>query len=909
MLWYNILNPRNWPGVTIKTGNNKIDGVYYNLLSSNQVSLAASGSMFLTANSGIKLISPSFVDTSGLRAERILAENYGRIDGSGAVIPLYSGTNSGIMVKLNDNTLYANNIITYDSDSDQLRFPSATDGSVVYIADQYINNGIDIPANKEIKTFPGIKMVERSTDLEGKELEPANINISVKTFANSGINIGPNNFLDSYKGFILTHDGSGNVAQWKPATYLRENYDDQEPLDGLERVGINWIRYPRRPALVLDGKLYIYQTDRDWSPYPAFTDIDQLKKELGTGSDTLCVSKSKGEAVVGYTKFAFVDKASALQGLNTVFNFDERIKETTVIDPDEEDPEIGEVPCWVIDIAPENPGGISDTVTQDETPAADEDLTGDIGQATPTTGGNGGRGSNVLLFSVTKGAYFPMQIEPKATAGIKLRDDGLIGILLDELLGQNTSSVGANSADCSDCFNGVITTRDDGTLLEEPISVNLGFKPSTLNNISIRPDTHTAFNMLGENIDFVIYGKEFTPFNTYDFSKFQLNENLLPTGLVPVFRVDAMIPSGVIGSPTGVNYSRFIDRAKTQPIGWNFDYSGKVCIKSNDSYELGSVPSGSGGFLKSYADVTISGHTYSTSLIAEDIFLKPIPAIDNTGKYIRNALLTLDGSGKIISRTPRINPALPGIPSGVIVEIFGNQACSISWVAPVNDGDSKILNYLIQASINGGESWLDIPVDNFVNTINGFSSQTSATIEPMDNLPGAIFRVAAQNAVGIGEYSESTENIYVNNLSAPKMPINLTYNRNIDSEILSDITLYWDWNQSFTWGNTASPSGFLIEESSFDGLTFSSFSGIALIEYDSGSTQYEHNETGLSGKDNYLYRISAVNSNSIISSYNYIYSTGLLMLDIDLEEEENKRTEELSNFDFGVIMFTGTCIV
>lgn len=863
MLWYNILNPRDWPGVTIKTGNNRIDGNYYNLLSSNHVSLAASGSMFLAANSGIKLISPSFVDASGIRATRLLAEHYGRINNTGGIIPLYSGDSNGLIVKLDDNNVYSTDIITYDQNSDELRFPSAEDGSVLYTVPYYLSQGSGVSPTKKISAFSELLLTPRSTDSEGLEIEQPTVTISAKTFANSGLSIGPNNFLESYKGFILTHDGSGNVAQWKPATYLRENYDTSLALEGLERVGINWIRFPRRPAQILNGKLYLYRvtngTSRRWSPYPEFESLDQIKKELGIGQDTLCVTKAKGEAIVGYTKFAFVDKGASDQIINTSFNFDERITEGTVIDPDAESPEESLVNCWIIDIAPEDPGGISDSP-----------------------------GSNVFVFSVTKGAYFPMQLEPDATETLKLRSTSI------------------------DNLTRSIDTKDDGTKLDESLSIDLTLKPSTLNNISIRPGIHTSFNMLGEDIDFLIYGKEYTPFNTYDPGKFDLTDNYIPNGLVPIFKVDAIIPSSVIGSPTGVVFSQFIDRQKLQPIGWNYDYSGKVCIKANDSYELASVPSGSGGFLKSYADVTISGHTYTTSLLAEDIYLKPVPLANNTGKYIRNALLTIDGAGKIISRTPRINPTTPGVPSGLNIDVLGNQAVTLSWSPPSSDGNSKVLNYLLQISMNDGITWSNLPIENNLNIITGFAGQTSATIEPMSNFPGALFRVAAQNAVGIGDYSDTTETPYLNNLNAPTMPTNLRYERNIDSDILSDITLYWNWNNnSASWGSNVGvvASGFLIEESSFDGFNFSSFSGIAFIPYDGSTTEYSHNETGLSGKDNYLYRVSAINSNSLTSAYNYIYSTGLLMLDIDLEEEENKRKEELSNFDFGVIMFTGSCII
>jgi hypothetical protein len=816
MLWYNILNPREWPGVTIKTGNNKIDGVYYNLLSSNHVSLAASGSMFLAANSGIQLISPSFIDASGYRANKILAQTYERIDNTGGIIPLYSGDNSGILVKLNNNTAYSTNIISYNSGENTLQFPSASAGAVLYTRG----------SNKTIKSYNPIQLVEASGE------QKASISFNAPVFANSGISLGPNNYLDSYKGFILTHDGSGNVAQWKPATYLRENYNTNLPLDGLERIGINWIRYPKRPALLKNGKLYIYSENRSWSPYDSISDLSQLETELGNGTDTICVETVKGDVVVGYTKFAFVAKAPSQQDINQSYIFEDNVKSNSeVVDPDNIDPSETSTPTFELEIAPEYPNGISEDEAE---------------------------GVNVFIFSVTKGAYFPMQLEPNATDNITYKDN-----------------------------------------LGDDVETELTFKPSTLNNISIRPKVHTAFNMLAEDIDFIVYGKKTIEFNNYNSSLFDLNDNFIPQGLVSTFKIDANIPNSVSGSPTGVVFTKFIDRNKTIPTGWSFEDKGKVCINTNDAYAISSITSGN-GLLSSYADLTVSGVTFSNSLVVEDIFLRPKPNIDNNGKYVRNALLTVNSEGQIVSRSPRINPTVPDAPSGVvgITNGFGgvgNNEYSIKWDAPVNDGRSSIINYLIQFSSNGGENWTTLPTET-TSVLRGFNTQTSATIF---QLPvSAIFRVAAQNSVGISNYSEATENTFVSNTGLPQLPTNFNFVRNIDNETLSDITLSWIATNS--WGSSAA-SGYLIEESSDNGNEWYS---VAFVD----SSTLSYTDTGLDGTTNYLYRISSKNVDSGISAYNYIYSTGLLFVETDIEEEENRREDELSNFDFGVIMFTGTCV-
>lgn len=841
MLWYNILNPRNWPGVNINTGNNKIDGVYYNLLSSNHVSLAASGSIFLAANSGIRLISPSFVDTSGIRANRILAENFGKINNTGGIIPLYDGPNSGIVVKLNDSSLSATNIITYNSGTNTLHFPSAGDGSLLYTIPQFIQEGVVIPSTKRISSFDGIALTPESTDEQGEITQVASVSFNTKVTVNSGISLGPNNNLESYKGYILTHDGSGNVAQWKPATYLRENYNTALQLEGLERVGASWIRYPKRPALLKNNKLYIYTSSRIWSPYDPIVTKEQLAKELGTGSDTICIERANGEVSIGYVKMAFVAKAPSQLDINEEYDFDQNVRsEVPQTDPDGPSTNNTPVNCFEIEIAPENPGGMDSSTDP----------------------------INVFVFSVTKGAYFPMQIEPSATGNVSYK-------------------------------NG----------LGETVTTEIKFKPSTLNNISIRPNVHTAFNMLGENIDFIIYGKKNTIYNNYD-PVFNLNSNFIPQGLVPTLKVDANIINSVSGSPTGVIYSTYLDRNKTIPTGWGFEDKGKVCINTSGSYVLSSIVSGE-GILSTYADLTVSGHTYSTSLVTEDIYLKPTPIVTNTNnKYIPNALLTVDYNGKIISRTPRLNPVLPSEPLDVRGSIghsnagAGHYEYSIQWTAPQNDGRSKIIRYHIQFSLDGGASWTNAQDSSSVSAAyidRGLTNQLSCTIKTLSS--NTIFRVAAQNSVGIGPYSEASEN-FVANISVPTSPLAVSGTREIITSDLGLINLSWSDSAQLGPGGSGSFSGYIIEESEDYGKTWYYYnvpSGNNFI-----TNTYE-TIAGLSNDQDYLYRLSAWNNNGP-SAYSFIYFSGSKVDLIDPEEEEAKN-DVLGNWDFGVVLFTGVCSV
>ena len=831
MLWYNILNPRNWSGVDIRTGNNKLDGIYYNLLSSNHVSLAASGSMFLAANSGIKLISPSFVDTSGLRANTILAENYGRINSTGALIPLYSGSNNGVAVKLDDNTLIATNAITYNSGNNSLQFPAGADGSILYIAPGYIDNGVIIPATKKISSFNQMNFVPESSNSEG-DITPSEIIMSTKLTANSGISIGPNNNLQSYSGYILTHDGSGNVAQWKPATYLRENYNTTLPMEGLEKVGVSWVRFPKRPIKFLDGKIAFYLDNRPWSPYPAIQDIEQLVKEFGEGFDTIQIENLGGggvEIVHSFAKFATVDKFPYIEtvpsgAVSGPVNFEDIFELTSTIDPLDTNDNPQPVNVLVVSICP------GQEISENQ---------------------------NGFAFSVTKGGYLPIQLAPDAT--------------------------------------GTLTC---------PTNTPYTFKPSTLNNISIRPDVNTAFNMLGENIDFLVYGKTTIPFNNYSGSIFNLNDNLIPQGLVPTFKIDANINNSVSGSPTGVLYSRYIDRNKTIPSGWGYDDKGKVCINTSGSYILASIASGT-GLLSTYADLTVSGHTYSTTLTTEDIYLKPLPSSTINSKYITNALLTLDKTGKIISKAPKLNPIRPSAPLNVRGSVghstggLGHYEYSIQWDAPVTDGRSAILKYHIQFSLDYGASWNNAQetLPNSAAYIDrGLSNQLSCSIKTLSN--NVIFRVAAQNKVGIGPYSEASSNLEANT-TVPTAPTSLIGNRQTIDTNLSEINLSWVASNQLGSGVF---SGYIIEESIDKGNTWYYYN---LPSGNNFITTTSETITGLNNSNDYLYRISAWNTNGS-SAYSFVYLSGSAPNDISPEDNETN-SDILSRWDFGVVLFTGVC--
>lgn len=814
--WFTILGPKDWPGVSINTGNKKIDGQYFNVLGDKNVQLSASGNMWLVGGSGIQLISQGYVDASGLRSKNFLYQKMSKIDSSGNIVPSYPGSDGSLIYRSGDNDLAAipGNKLIFNTGLNALTMPDQSYGPL------YISSGnFDNPDTHEVKTFPEIEYAP-SVTIDDVEI-PAVVTINALTKLTEGVQIAPN--FEGYKGNILTHMGKDQPAQWSPAVYLNAD-------------GVLWNRFSKRPIKIEDGRIIFYVNKPTWadasiSSTPLTQEI--LETEFGIGFDTIELVRNDTREVV-YVKFAAEVRYGVEQdSIDLVSPLSDLYSEVDFIDPD----------------------GQPDQTVQG--------LAIKICTPKPWAGGTSYLG-NGYAFSVTKGAYMDMQL-------------------------------GRTARDAYSCIQDTLPNSQ------------LKFKPSTLNSISIRPDIHTAFNMLGENIDFIVYGQRKTRYGNYDANIFGLDKHNIPSGMIPAFKVDANVPNAASGSPSsGVYFTKYLDREKINPSGWSYDTKAKISINTSGAYIISSLPTGTytvaditvTGYIYDYADLTVNRTTYSPNIITEDIYLRPVPSSDNSGKYITNALLTIDKNGKIISRVPKTNPTKPGKPYGIILDPdsngIGNGELSIKWNAPENDGNSLIINYILQFSTNNGDTWTDIQTPYSVHRATPES--TRATIKGLSAATQYKFRISAQNIIGIGDYSDASSGMTPGS-SVPKSPYNLVANRIFDSTIYSDIALSWDAGQ-----NGSSPIlGYRIEESDDAGVSWQNYNDTSNLITSTYEVIY-----GTESNINYHYRISAYNSNGQ-SSYAYIYVSGNLISEEDPEITVQKENDLLSNWDFGSILFTGVC--
>jgi len=403
------------------------------------------------------------------------------------------------------------------------------------------------------------------------------------------------------------------------------------------------------------------------------------------------------------------------------------------------------------------------------------------------------------------------------------------------------------------------------------------YKPSTLNTISTRPNQPTAFNLLGENIDFAIYGAKNTLYHRYDDALFGLGADGLPVGLSPALKINARVDNAVYGdASSGVYFAGYTDAGRTMPSGYVVDERAKISINTNNNYLISSIPSGANS-LGLYADLSVNGYTYSSGIISNNIYLRPLPNISGTAQYVINAPLTINQYGQIISQVPEAAPTIPGSPTSIIGEV-GNSAVTLNWVEPTNNGGRRIINYLIEYSVNQGALW--------TTYTKPVSSSTSLSITGLTNNVEYLFRVSAINSIGTGAPSLVSSS-FTPLSNRPSQPRSLSVTRASLSAILSwTIPIY------------GSPTNYIVEYSSDNGNTWSTYP-----DPDTISTSTTVTVTGLSDFNRYIFRVKAENANGY-GAYAEVISLGTDPYDPPTDPVN----DNTSLWDFGKITFTGVCV-
>lgn len=616
--------------------------------------------------------------------------------------------------------------------------------------------------------------------------------------------------LDGFKGSILTHGGSG-PATWEPADYLNA-------------PGVTWTRYDRRAIeFIGDGK---DPTDRirfiDLAKSKGGTgpvSLDDIKKEFAYNETIAIYNQDRTVMYVKVSNVELVDSRSSLEQ-STQLVFDEN--------------------GLILSVCPPIPTNFY-AESKLKLAATDTDNGRRVGYA----------------FSVQKGAYLEMKIEPSAVSGFT----------------------------CS------------GLSESSPYR----FKPGTINTISIRPNIYTTFNKIAEDIDFIVYGHRKTLFTRYEPDWFSTDDNGVPSGLIPALRVHASIDNSVLGSlETGI--FRATDIVQNQQVvsatGISLDLKSKITINMKDPYVVTSLAGVTKGIispkfdpvtkefdasgtlllekeygmmipptgatitgslpLSYYADLSVDGYTYTSGLISKEVVLSPlwtngIPTYkDSIGKklYVPNYPLTINSLGQIVSLIPAPNPELPSEPRNLTAQPKYNSVI-LKWDAPENDGGKEIFAYVVEKYLDAVNEW--VSVDQLSS--DGLPvTPDAATYRYVGNLIASqsySFRVYAINVVGKSKVSLSVDNVMPMN-DVPSKVIDLTVVRNEFNATLQ-------WNPPSSAGAGA-VLGYSVQYWQDDGVT-----PIADVSWVTYNSSVDPNTTSLTlsnilEKPTYYFKIIAFNA-------------------------------------------------
>ena len=183
--------------------------------------------------------------------------------------------------------------------------------------------------------------------------------------------------------------------------------------------------------------------------------------------------------------------------------------------------------------------------------------------------------------------------------------------------------------------------------------------------------------------------------------------------------------------------------------------------------------------------------------------------------------------------TPYDYPTAPTAPIGTV----GQEEVSLEWLQPASNG-SAIIGYVVQYSLNAGSSWQSSAVDEDTPPL------TTRTVTNLSSSTPYIFRVAAQNVAGLGNYS-TVSSIYIP-YGPPGTPTSL-------AGTAGNTTVALTWTAPASDGGSAL-TDYNIQSSSDDGSTWSTFA-------DGTSTTASTTVTGLTNGTSYVFRVRAVNAN------------------------------------------------
>lgn len=223
-----------------------------------------------------------------------------------------------------------------------------------------------------------------------------------------------------------------------------------------------------------------------------------------------------------------------------------------------------------------------------------------------------------------------------------------------------------------------------------------------------------------------------------------------------------------------------------------------------------------------------------------------VPGLINGVSYqFRMRALNIKGPAAAWSASSAavIPATVPNTPTGLTVSPGINQV-TLSWTAPISNGGLAITDYVIQKKLDGQDN------SSFTNAADTVKATVGAVITGLNNGSRYIFRVAAINARGTGEYSAN---------SAVVVPFNVPDQCNAPTCVrgVGRVTLSW----TAPADNGSPITDYIIQRRISTQTNYTTVN-------DGASSATTYVNTGLVDGTGYVYRIAAVNLRGV-GTYSY----------------------------------------
>ena len=262
-------------------------------------------------------------------------------------------------------------------------------------------------------------------------------------------------------------------------------------------------------------------------------------------------------------------------------------------------------------------------------------------------------------------------------------------------------------------------------------------------------------------------------------------------------------------------------------------------------------------------DTESTSRTYShTGLDADTDYIYRVSAINSEGvgepsREVRVTTLSSDDDDDNDSSTP---DDVPDRPVDLEADAISSSQIDLSWDEPTDDNNNNniaITGYKIEMRTIDNSSY-DTVVDDTESTSRTYSHTG------LDADTDYIYRVSAINSEGVGEPSRevrvttlSSDDDDDNDSSTPDDVPDRPVDLEADAISSSQIDLSWDEPTDDNNNNNIAITGYKIEMRTIDNSSYDT------VVDDTESTSRTYSHTGLDADTDYIYRVSAINSEGV----------------------------------------------